>query len=390
MVQTNKVGYVLKDFGPIEREKIDCMSLINQYSRKELTEDDVYIFPVTLCNNEIDRDTERFTLESLNAMAPMFVGVTGITNHEWDSQNQNSRIFYTSVNAVPGKITKTGEPFYELNALCYTLRNKKNESFIEEIEAGIKKEVSVGCSMGKSTCSICGEDYYNSPTCAHHKGNVYEGKTCYVSLEQPLDAYEYSFVAVPAQIGAGVVKAYDKKDPKNKDGEVNNMFAYDEKLKEFGIDEETFKGFNVDAETVSKIAKASQPTIKEGIAAEGLLEFISKDAVTAVVGSEKTSEEVLEMLKQFNQTKEDADKYKNLFNKSVDDALKEGVKAKGENFDESRWRKILCGLSYEEVKDQAEEWNGEAAKIFNAGGRVSEPYGAAGIKKQFDDTDLNF
>ena len=44
-------------------------------------------------------------------------------------------------------------------------------------------------------------------TCAHRKGAVYDGETCLAVLSEPLDAYEFSFVAVPAQRAAGVTKA---------------------------------------------------------------------------------------------------------------------------------------------------------------------------------------
>ena len=52
-------------------------------------------------------------------------------------------------------------------------------------------------------CSICGEDIN---TCAHKKGEVYGGKVCCAELVNAQDAYEWSFVAVPAQPRAGVLK----------------------------------------------------------------------------------------------------------------------------------------------------------------------------------------
>ena len=38
---------------------------------------------------------------------------------------------------------------------------------------------------------------------------MYKGKLCYGLLKEPTDAYEFSFVAVPAQRGAGVTKSFD-------------------------------------------------------------------------------------------------------------------------------------------------------------------------------------
>ena len=82
---------------------------------------------------------------------------------------------------------------------------RKIDPLIAEIDGGIKKEVSVGCSMGRSVCSICGAE---SGTCTHVRGQTYDGKLCFAELKDPTDAYEWSFVAVPAQRNAGVVKHF--------------------------------------------------------------------------------------------------------------------------------------------------------------------------------------
>ena len=77
------------------------------------------------------------------------------------------------------------------------------KQLIADIEAGIKKEVSVGCAMGRAICSVCGSEY---GSCGHQKGEHYEGMLCCAILKDPVDAYEFSFVAVPAQPNAGVLK----------------------------------------------------------------------------------------------------------------------------------------------------------------------------------------
>ena len=81
------------------------------------------------------------------------------------------------------------------------VRTKDNESLIREIEGGIKKEVSIGCNVGKKSCSICGKT-----SCSHVKGKLYGEKLCFKELSEAVDAYEWSFVAVPAQREAGVSK----------------------------------------------------------------------------------------------------------------------------------------------------------------------------------------
>lgn len=88
------------------------------------------------------------------------------------------------------------------------LRTQENEGLIAEIAGGIKKEVSVSCAVSRCVCSICGHDIHDRGLCSHVKGRTYEGKRCIARLADPTDAFEWSFVAVPAQPRAGVVKGF--------------------------------------------------------------------------------------------------------------------------------------------------------------------------------------
>ncbi len=185
------------------------LELINSFSRKLLTEDEVYIFSVTLCDNEVDRDFEAFSTEALKELAGLFVGKTGISDHSMRSADQTARIFYCYTETDDSRKTSYGESYTALKARAYTLRTKGNADFIAMIDGGIKKEVSVGCSMKRCTCSICGEDM-NSGECEHIKGKTYNGRLCFGILSEAADAYEWSFVAVPAQRNAGVTKAFKK------------------------------------------------------------------------------------------------------------------------------------------------------------------------------------
>lgn len=182
------------------------LSLINQYATEPLDQDDVFTFKVVLCDNEIDRDYEVFPRESLDKMAPLFVGKTIIKDHAYKADNQVARIYHTEVVDGEGA-TKTGEKYAQLVAKCYMVKTENNQSLIAEIKAGIKKEVSVGCRIGGAICSVCGTDNVDA-YCKHFAGREYDGKTCYFKFTNPKDAYEVSFVAVPAQPKAGVTKSY--------------------------------------------------------------------------------------------------------------------------------------------------------------------------------------
>ena len=181
------------------------LAQINRFARTELTEEQVYIFSVRLCDNEVDRDFERFDTDALTKLGELFVGKSGIFDHQWSAQGQTARIYRTEVIREPARRTAAQDSYQWLKAWAYLLRTEKNADLIAEIDGGIKKEVSVGCSMGRSVCSICGAE---SGTCTHVRGQTYDGKLCFAELKDPTDAYEWSFVAVPAQRNAGVVKHF--------------------------------------------------------------------------------------------------------------------------------------------------------------------------------------
>lgn len=185
------------------------MELINSLSKSELSEGEVYTFSLRLCDNEIDRDFERFTGESLHALAALFVGKSGIFDHSWTAKGQKSRIYRCEVVKEPGVLTGAGDESLYLKAYAYMLRTEENGELIREIEAGIKKEVSIGCSVSLSRCCICGESIQE---CGHVLGREYSGKLCYAELIEPTDAFEWSFVAVPAQREAGVIKAFEREE----------------------------------------------------------------------------------------------------------------------------------------------------------------------------------
>ena len=199
-----KEGFVLK--GGQERGQGD-LEKINRYTRREFQADEVYTFSVVLCDNEIDRDGERFTIDALQKLAELFPGKTGIFNHSMQAQNQTARIYDCRVEQDGERTTKCGELYSRVVAKAYLPKSEKNRDFILELESGIKKEVSVGCSVARVTCSICGADL-KKDGCTHVKGRSYGGKLCCAVLDEPTDAYEWSFVAVPAQREAGVIKSF--------------------------------------------------------------------------------------------------------------------------------------------------------------------------------------
>lgn len=243
---------------------VEELGFINQFTRRELTADETYTFSVVLCDNEVDRDFERFTVLSLQKLGELFVGKTGVFDHSMKGKDQTARVFSVKIEQDTSRITQAGEPYTTLKASAYMPRTEKNRDLIEEIEAGIKKEVSVGCAVGKITCSVCGADWKEGG-CTHVKGKSYAGKVCHGVLEEPTDAYEWSFVAVPAQRNAGVVKAY-----RMEGGTKENMSDFVERIRKNGVTTQQDR---------EKLCAYIQSLEKQAVAGETYRETLEEDVL---------------------------------------------------------------------------------------------------------------
>ena len=196
----------------LENQEITDAELhaINKHTLSPLTADDVFTFKAVLCDNEIDRQSERFTMKALEDLKKLFIGKTVIKDHNWSADDQVARIYATDL-IMSEKTNKSGEPSAQLVAYCYMVKTAGNADLIAEIKGGIKKEGSVGFRASSVICSICGTDNAKS-YCRHFPGRSYEKtggpQQCIFTLAGVSDAYEFSLVAVPAQKSAGVRKCY--------------------------------------------------------------------------------------------------------------------------------------------------------------------------------------
>lgn len=215
----------------------DELKLINVQAIVPQTADSVFAFKLVACDNQVDRDEERFSNRTLDQFAEMFVGRPMLRDHDWSANNQIARIYAGSVENSGG--------VKRLVLRAYMPRNERAAPTIADIEAGILREVSVGVAVKNCLCSICGEDY-TLRNCGHRRGEEYDGKQCHVVLDDAQDTFETSFVAVPAQRNAGVVKRYEaveknKKDPAATGDETNSALRLAHAMQE--MEEKRYGGY---------------------------------------------------------------------------------------------------------------------------------------------------
>lgn len=191
----------------------DDMTKINKFALVEMKPEDVFIFPVKLCDNNVDRDNDKFTHNFLQQVVDKSVGLTGLLDHQWISENQKSRIFDAQLVKSDTEKNNIGEPLEYVLAKAYTTVD--NEEYINKIKSGLFKEVSISFESDAGVCSICGSPmhWYECDN-GHIKGQTYEDKKCYNIIDNLTEMLEWSIVSVPAQRDAGIKEK--KADPKNK------------------------------------------------------------------------------------------------------------------------------------------------------------------------------
>ena len=224
-------GIICKSAG-LENQEVtdDELKKINKFTLAPLKADEVFTFKLILGDNGLDdRNYEPFNLNALKDLKRLYVGKTMIKDHKRIADNQIARVYDTELQQDSSKLTGAGEIFTRLIAKCYMVKTEKNADLIAEIKAGIKKEVSTSCRPKHAYCSICGVDNMKN-YCIHYWGKEYETqdgkKVCYFTLDGAKEAYEVSFVAVPAQPRAGTTKNYGGKEikketDKNEEAEIN-------------------------------------------------------------------------------------------------------------------------------------------------------------------------
>ena len=76
---------------------------INALNGTSLRAEEVYAFCLRLCDNQVDRELERFPRETLEELAPLFVGKSGIFDHRWSGGDSTTSSYVMRDSKAVGK-----------------------------------------------------------------------------------------------------------------------------------------------------------------------------------------------------------------------------------------------------------------------------------------------
>ena len=186
------------------------IELINQFSKAELTAEDIYAFKIRMCDANPDRVNDTMTRTFLDEFAALVSAksIPLLKDHNWSADSQLGRVYKAEV-----KTDEQGVDYVEGRA--YVLASDTDT--VEKIKSGVYKEVSVAFDS-TSTCSICGrpmtKDYDGVGVCSgsHKAGALYDDQTCLSVLDHCTDVFELSIVAVPCQPQAAIIKKLNAND----------------------------------------------------------------------------------------------------------------------------------------------------------------------------------
>lgn len=169
------------------------LDAINRFSLRPLVAEEVALFTLDLCNNQVDRHYSRFPDEELEKINTLVPGRPLMERHDMRGSLPRGTFYRSSIHREGDVVSVRPD--------VYVLRTHTNADFILNIEGGVYRETSIGFSFRTPECSACGRDIR---TCDHAPGRSYDGAVCHFIMREVIEVIEGSVVASGSQ-GTGFV-----------------------------------------------------------------------------------------------------------------------------------------------------------------------------------------
>lgn len=398
---------------------------INQLAKKPLEKEDVFVFSAKLAGDMIIPNRYiQLSKPLLNAFKQDAVGgVSMLLDHSWAGCFGRPKPAIAYGRTFDAQMTHSdveGED-WALYADHYIPRGVEvdgisTDSIIQSIEAGTMFDTSIGWGAEKYVCSICGGDI-RSYRCPHYPGRKYvinEGEDdehielCYAIAKPPGFLMENSLVFDGAYPTAGVLSQADSEsgshwvevtDLKETPPDVQLFHIFSSvrgglytfarrdslektKKKEGGteMDEKKYTKEEVDALIEKAVEKHAVESTDENITvkADNIAPlYMTQEQATEKLGKELSADEVLRF------AKEGMDYHA----ECMSEAIKDGVRAMGNDFPAETWKATFTTMSTKQINDIASTWHKQAKEEIPAG-RKTDP--EAGEKASVDLPDEAF
>lgn len=390
---------------------------INQLAKKPLEKEEVFVFTSKMVGDKLIEEKKvklDKTLLSVYKNDAMN-GIAFMLDHPWAGFLSRPKPAYNYGRTFDARIKKgdlDGEQ-WALHGDVYLVRGREKDgvstdSIIQDIEDGVLFDVSIGFSYRTRICSICGKEIWRDG-CDHWPGREYDSKLCYIIAKPPGNCFELSGVFAGAYDSAEIYSDsgfieeqgfelltdnYKRVEPgapiygvySAHKGQMLSFARRDslEKkviiTKEGGteMDEKKYTQEEVDAlveKAVEKYKLTDENTTAKASNIAPL--YITQEQATEKLDKELSADDVLRFAKEGIA----------YHTESVEEAIKEGVRAMGNDFPAETWKLTFATMSTKQIKDIASTWYKQAKEKIPAG-RKTDP--EAGEKASVDFPDEAF
>lgn len=145
-IKQKNIANSSREFSIIDND----LQLINKYSTRPLTLDDVLCVEIKVCDNAIDRDNEYFNFNSLVSISEQIIGKSVLLDHDWSSAKQVGRVYSSEVVTESVRNESNGLFYAYVRSKIYIPVGKK--ALVDDVICGVKKEVSVGVQASNYLC----------------------------------------------------------------------------------------------------------------------------------------------------------------------------------------------------------------------------------------------
>ncbi|HDP34134.1 MAG TPA: hypothetical protein ENN29_03375 [Candidatus Hydrogenedentes bacterium] len=166
----------------------EMMAAVNRFALRPLCADEVAVFTLDLCNNQVDKHFSRFPDEELERINRLTPGRPLMERHDLRGSLPRGTFFRSRLHSEHDCVSVRPE--------VYVLRASDNRDFILNIEGGVYRETSIGFSFRTPECAVCGKDLR---TCAHIPGRSYGDALCHFIMRDVLEVIEGSVVPAGSQ-----------------------------------------------------------------------------------------------------------------------------------------------------------------------------------------------
>lgn len=314
-------------------------------------------------NSLLDGYYTRMSARTLaNYAADAQAGIAFLRGHAWHELPLGQ--------SLSGRL-ETHEGRQRVLANFYTITGmEETDGLVRRMRSGIARDLSVGFYGGRELCEVCGRDYWRSP-CPHIRGLTYE-----VEGEDGVVRQVLATVEIDDAHASEVSAVFDGATPQAEITKARQLARAGElKQVQIGVLEARYRiqlpggrrwpgadipgGNNHDMNADEQLQQMRSALQEAG--------YQGNDALAKALAD---AGEVAQLREQNATLEAQAAEGRQYRQDLVADALAEGVRAYGEEFDQDGYKAMLDSANLDQVKRMRDDWAKVAGKRF-PGGRQS-------------------